>query len=258
MTGSRFLVRLMPAVVALSVLPSCIHLPPLEQRQIVIPASQTATIEGSVRDERFGICWPSLNRTPIVSYTWNEFLREAHLSPPVVTDLASYVVRVHRGQSCHERWMTTSQAAVQFDLSSVPRNAAVGSALLELSGGLSPLDPPIGRGTAEQCKVMYIGEATEGWSGGIYYSGGSLGPRRFIPSRPARPHPGSNVHPHHVNVTQTVNAWLHGTRPNNGFTITPDMTRALAAFHATDHDGFMCDAGFSHATLVLNVLVPAG
>ena len=243
-------------------LSGCIDLPPLREETFTFTPNKTASIFGDKQTETFGICGPTLDRRGTRLYVWDEFVRQRNSTTPdyPIQDLAGYELDVVRGESCHLRILDTFQAAVSFDLSSLP-SSAVTSAELTINRFFSPLDPPRLRGTNEQCTVMLIGEATEPWAAGIYSPVGAAdGVRPFINRRLARidagPHDARGTSTLHLNITNTVSEWARGVRPNNGFVITPDLERVMDIYHHTEEGGFMCDMGITDFELTVTVAVP--
>ncbi|MDA0704511.1 MAG: hypothetical protein O3A96_14945 [Proteobacteria bacterium] len=244
-------------------LASC-NLPPLSERTFTFQPDRTASIFGVKQHDRFGVCDPFfLDRRGTRLYVWDEFMRQRESASPGdrIRDLAGYEVAVTRGQSCHLRIVDTYQAAAHFDLSSLAPGAVVTHAELRVQRFFSPLDAPRLRGNREQCAVMMIGQATENWADGRFGQGSvDGGSRPFIASRPARPdtgpHDARGTNLWSLDVTRPVGEWVRGVRPNQGFTITPDLDRVMGFYNATDEDGFMCDAGITGFELVVTAAVP--
>ena len=59
-----------------------------------------------------------------------------------------------------------------------------------------------------------------------------------------------------LDVTRTVAEWMRGARPNEDFTIAPDLDRVMGFYNATDEGGFMCDMGINGFELVVTAAVP--
>jgi hypothetical protein len=177
-------------------------LPPLSERTFTFEPDKTASIFGVKQHDTFGVCYPGfLNRRGTRLYVWDEFMRQRESSSPAnrIRELAGYEVSVARGQSCHLRIVDTFQAAVHFDLSSLPLGAVVTHAELRVYRYFSLLDAPYLRGSQDQCTVMMIGQVTESWADGQFERNSDYGPRRLIASRAARPDTG----PHdagHTNI----------------------------------------------------------
>lgn len=252
-----------PAFLVL-VLASC-NLPPLVERSFTFEPDRTASIFGVKQHDRFGVCDPFfLDRRGTGLYVWGEFMRQRESASPGdrIRDLAGYEVAVSRGQSCHLRIVDTYQAAAHFDLSTLPPGAAVTHAELRIHRFFSPLDAPRLRGSREQCTVMMIGQATESWAGGQFETNSDYGPRRLIASRPARPdtgpHDARGTNTWTLDVSRPVGEWVRGARPNEGFTVTPDIDRVMDVYNATDEGGFMCDVGITGFELVVTAAVPEG
>jgi hypothetical protein len=234
--------------------------PPLRNEALTFRPDKVASIFGPKHSDNFGVCG-SLDRRGTRLYLWDEFIRQR--AEVRVQQFAGYEVAVTRGESCHLRILDTYQAAVSFDLSSLPSSAVV-SAELRINRRFSPLDPPRPRGTNEQCTVMLAGAATEAWAPGVYPSNlttASAGDfRPFIASRAARPDAGPynavGTSTMRLNVTNTVGDWARGVRPNNGFVITPDLERVLDTYRHMDQGGFMCDMGITSFELAVTVAVP--
>jgi hypothetical protein len=242
-------------------LAGCVSLRPITEETFTFEPDRTATVFGENRNETFGICNPfTVDRRGTRLYTWPEFVRQRTSPDYRVRNLAGYDVGVSRGESCHQRVFETFQAAAHFDLSTLPDGAAITSAELRVHRFFSPLDPPYSRGSAEQCTVLLIGQATGAWAPGIYRVGTASGPRPLIPSRPARPRPGPynalGSSSWNVDVTQTVSEWVRGGRANQGFVITPDIDKVEEFYKAADEVGFMCDVGITGFELVVTAAVP--
>ena len=252
-------------LIIITSLSGCIDLPPLREETFTFLPGMTASIFGEKQTENFGVCGPTLDRRGTRLYLWDEFIRQRNSTMPDydVIHLAGYEVAVSRGESCHLRILDTYQAAAWFDLSSLP-SGAVTSAELAISHGFSPLDPPRGRGTIEECNVMLTGEATEAWGSGIYHidpvTGAGSGFRPFITWRPARidtgPYTTRGSGTMRLDVTHTVSEWVRGARPNNGFVITPDLDAVMAIYRDTDEGGHMCDLAITGFELTVTVAVP--
>ncbi len=152
----------------------CTGLRPLTGRTVTLEAEKAASIFGENHHETFGVCDPLfLDRRGTRLYLWDEFVRQRDSAGPEgnVNHLAGYEVAITRGESCHLRIFETYQAAVKFDLSALPADAAVVSAQLDIRGSFAPFDPPRNRGNRTQCRVMLLGQATEPWEAGVFRSG---------------------------------------------------------------------------------------
>lgn len=242
----------------------CTGLRPLTGRTVTLEAEKAASIFGENHHETFGVCDPFfLDRRGTRLYLWDEFVRQRDSAGPEgnVNHLAGYEVAITRGESCHLRIFETYQAAVKFDLSALPADAAVVSAQLDIRGSFAPFDPPRNRGNRTQCTVMLLGQATEPWEAGVFRSGLPDGSRAFIPARPARPaatplYASGSTAGFHLDVTQTVSEWVRGIRTNHGFVITPNRERVMNFYNATDEGGYFCDIGISRFELVVTIAVP--
>jgi hypothetical protein len=247
-----------------AILYGCTGLRPLTERTITLETEKAASIFGKNHHDTFGVCDPFfLDRRGTRLYLWDEFVRQRDSAglEGNVNHLAGYEVAVTRGESCHLRIFETYQAAVKFDLSALPADAAVVSAQLNIRGSFAPFDPPRDRGNRAQCTVMLLGQATEPWEAGIFRNGLPDGSRAFIPARPARPaaaplYASSNTAGLRLDVTQTVSEWVRGIRTNHGFVITPDRESVMNFYNATDEGGYFCDIGISRFELVVTVAVP--
>jgi hypothetical protein len=242
----------------------CAGLRSLAERTITLEAEKAASIFGENHHDTFGVCDPFfLDRRGTRLYLWDEFVRQRDSAGPEgnVSHLAGYEVAVTRGESCHLRIFETYQAAVKFDLSTLPADAAVVSAQLNIRGSLAPLDPPRDRGNRAQCTVMLLEQAMESWEAGIFRNGLPDGSRAFIPARPARPaaapfYASGSTAGFRLDVTQTVSEWVRGIRPNHGFVITPERESVMNFYNTTDEGGYFCDIGISRFELVVTVAVP--
>lgn len=242
----------------------CTGLRPLTERTITLEAEKAASIFGENHHDTFGICDPFfLDRRGTRLYLWDEFVRQRDSadSESHISHLAGYEVTVTRGESCHLRIFETYQAAVKFDLTALPADAAVVSAQLNIHGSFAPLDPPRDRGNRVQCTIMLLGQATEPWEAGIFRNGLPDGSRAFIPARSARPATGpfyvsGSTAGFRFDVTQTVSEWVRGIRTNHGFVITPDRESLMDFYNATDEGGYFCDTGISRFELVVTIAVP--
>ncbi len=247
-----------------AILYGCAGLRPLTEQTVTLEAEKAASIFGENHHDTFGVCYPFfLDRRGTRLYLWDEFVRQRDStgSNGNVSHLAGYEVAVMRGESCHLRIFETYQAAVKFDLSALPADAAVVSAQLNIDQNFAPLDLPHERGNRAQCTVMLLGQAMEPWDAGVFRFALPDGSRAFISARPARPAAGplyasGSTAGFRLDVTQTVSEWMRGIRPNHGFVITPDRERVMNFYNATDEGGYFCDVGVSRFELVVTVAVP--
>lgn len=239
----------------------CFPLAPLHEETFEFRPTRVASIFGDKQVQRFGLC-SGLDRRGTRLFLWDEFVRQHDtlVGAPRPIALAGYEVGVTRGDSCHIRVLDTFQAAVAFDLSSLP-TSAVSHAELRIRQRLSLLDPPRPVGNQEQCEVLRVYQATQDWRSGLFAPDTDFGPLPFIShsaTRATSDHLRAGILSRSsVDVTQAVSMWARGSRPNFGFTLTPDLEDVTAMFERTDSEpGWVCDFGIIDVELVVTVAVP--
>lgn len=250
------------SVAALSLLLSaCFPFAPSHEETFEFEPSRIASIFGDKQVQQFGVC-AGLDRRGTRLFVWDEFIRqnEVLVGAPRPIALAGYEVGVDRGESCHLRILDTFQAAIAFDLSSLP-TSAVTNAELRIQQRFSLLDPPRPAGTQDQCQILRVQQATQDWDSGLFSPDSPLGPSPFLTNTSIRATSerlrAGILSRSVIDVTQAVGTWARGTRPNFGFTITPDLTEATAMFERADSEpGWICDFGAVDFELVVTVTVP--
>jgi hypothetical protein len=195
----------------------------------------------------FGICHVRLEQRVVGSRSMFVF---TNFEPPQDA-LAGFEVRIARGESCHYRETHRFQAAVMFDLSSLP-SGAITRAELEASTLVhAGVDPPINFGSREVCPVLELQRATAEWDAG-------LGRSALIAGTGVRPARDGFSSTNTFEVTRTVQEWQNGRRPNLGFLITPhadDVARHAGRIEEV-RDQFMCPVMYSNFRLEVSMLVP--
>jgi len=162
----RYFVLILIVTTGLS---GCEIVPPLREETFTFTPGRTASIFGSKVSETFGICGSTVDRRGTRLYLWDEFIRQRDRATSDYSNshLSGYEVAVSRGETCHLRILDTFQAAVWFNLSSLPSTAVVSAELRISDVRYGGLDAPRGIGGSDRCKVARVGEATQAWVSGI-------------------------------------------------------------------------------------------
>lgn len=217
-----------------------------EQRVVTLEAIRTAMRHG-VTMTNFGICHSRLESRVVGSRS--RFVFTSH--EPPFDSLAGHEVRVARGESCHLREVHSFQAAVAFDLSSLPTGAVTRAELTASTLSTSGTDSQVDFGSAEQCGILVLGRATADWEAGI---GGTT----LVPSVGVRPAITGFRGARSFDVTRTVTEWRDGRTPNLGFVIAPDpdaVARNAAAVGEL-RDQYLCPVMYREFRLEVSMLVP--
>ena len=217
-----------------------------EQRVVTLEPIKTGTRHARTWTN-FGICHSRLETRISGVRSWFVFTA----TEPPFDSLAGHEVRVVRGESCHYREVHTFQAAVAFDLSSLPPGAITRAELTAVTLSSSGVDSPIGFGTTEQCRTLVLGRATADWDAGRE---GTV----HIPGEGVRPAITGFAGGRSFNVTRTVTDWRDGRTPNLGFVIAPDpdavARNAAAVGELTDQ--YLCPVMYRDFRLEVSMLVP--
>lgn len=219
---------------------------------------RTATILDG-QPEQFGIC-VTADRSGSRSFMWQQFLANrggTRFDSPV--ELTGYEIAITRGESCHRRVVNLYQTAMYFDLSSLASRTVVSARLRLRDQRWGGVDAPYSLGTPDECRVLYVGEATDAWAGGVFPgpAGSGVTGRPFIPWRAARRENGPfNRLPAEIDVTATVGSWLRGDRRNQGFVITPDQAAVTAVKLRYNHGGVICPLFIDRFELEVTVTEP--
>lgn len=217
-----------------------------EERMVTLEPLRTGS-RNVVDWTNFGICHVRLEQRVVGSRSMLVF---TNFEPPQDA-LAGFEVRIARGESCHYRETHRFQAAVTFDLSSLPSGAITRAELKASTQVNAGLDPPNNFGSREICPVLELQRATAEWEAG--HDRGALIAGTGV--RPARANFSST---NTFEVTRTVQDWQNGRRPNLGFLITPDADDVARHAGRVEElrDQFMCPVMYDNFRLEVTMLVP--
>ena len=217
-----------------------------EQRVVTLEPIKTGTRHAQAWTN-FGICHPRLETRTAGLQSWFVFTT----AEPPFDGLAGHEVRVARGQTCHLRVVHTFQAAVAFDLSSLPAGAITRAELTAVTLSSSGVDSPIGFGTREQCRILVLGRATAEWDAGREG-------RVHIPGEGVRPPVTGFAGTRSFDVTRTVTDWRDGRAPNLGFVIAPDPDAVARNAGAVGElsEQYLCPVMYRDFRLEVSLLVP--